>query len=151
MKCWEKFVFQCLVRSIQIGDEETFEKIFAVAQENQEVARLLFQAMLLYGFKRMEPMSPIENLTQLQYSEERKGPFMLYIYDNGRPGPGQWFREIPVYPDEEITSVAAKVKSALAVARGAEVRICDGGDMLVFHSKGGKILFGEKFWEEIGL
>lgn len=76
-------------------------------------------------------------LTELQYSQDRKGPFALYIFDStGYHSGRQYF--------------ASKIKRAdAAIAKGKEVRITDGGDMLVFHSRGGKVLFGEKFWEEI--
>jgi hypothetical protein len=36
-----------------------------------------------------------------------------------------------------------------AFAAGREVRICDGGDMLVFHAKGNAVLYGATFWEDI--
>jgi hypothetical protein len=46
MRSWEKFVFECLVRSLQANDEKSFDKVFNLALENQEVARLVFQAIL---------------------------------------------------------------------------------------------------------
>lgn len=65
------------------------------------------------------------NLTELQYSEDRRGPWMLYIYTNGDyHSGGVWFSESPRW-------------------------ICDGGDMLVYHWKGGLLLHGANFWSEI--
>lgn len=66
---------------------------------------------------------------------------------------GQWFRDKPVYKDEEITSAEARDRVGDAMDEGLEVRICDGGDMLVYHSKGSQVLYPKdprKFWEEIG-
>lgn len=95
---------------------------------------------------------PLHTLTTLQYSTDRKGPWKLYIYDQtGYHDGGQWFRAKPKYPDEEITTAQAHNLAFVAVAKKQEVRICDGGDMLVFHAKDGKILYPEnakEFWEE---
>jgi hypothetical protein len=94
---------------------------------------------------------PIETLTQLQYSDDRWGPFALYIYEPGgefHTGK-QWFENVPRYPDEVISTAEAKARVEKVIAEKRHVRICDRGDMLVFHSEDGKILFGEKFWEEI--
>lgn len=93
-------------------------------------------------------------LTNLQYSTERKGPFKLYVYEPGSPfhKGGVWFQKVPQYPDEEITTELAHNRAFAAVAEGCEVRICDGGDMLVFHAKDGKVLYPKaprSFWEEI--
>jgi hypothetical protein len=94
---------------------------------------------------------PIETLTELQYSSERKGPFALVIYEAGSAyhHGKQWFRNKPKYPDEEISSWEALQRVESAIAEGREVRICDGGDMLVYHAKDGEVLYGKKFWEEI--
>ncbi len=93
------------------------------------------------------------HLTELQYSNEREGPWRLYIYGpDGYHSGGQWFRKKPKYPDEEITTAQAHNRALVAVSEGKEVRITDGGDMLVFHAKGGKVLYPaepKKFWEEI--
>lgn len=91
-------------------------------------------------------------LTDLQHSDDRNGPFQLYIFDKaGYHRGGRGFRTpTPKYPDEEITVQKAKLESDEAIKKGFEVRIVDGGDMLVFHHRGGKVLHGEKFWEEIG-
>ncbi len=88
--------------------------------------------------------------TELQYSTDRKGPFALYIYrHDGYHDRAQWFRDKPVYLDEEITTSQAHNRAFAANANKQEVRICDGGDMLVFHAKNGKIIYGENFWHEI--
>jgi hypothetical protein len=90
------------------------------------------------------------SLTELQYSTDRKGPWKLYVYGaNGYHSGGQWFSKAVRYPDEEITVAQAKGSCDLAVASGYEVRVCDGGDLLVYHAKDGKVLYGETFWLEI--
>ena len=93
---------------------------------------------------------PEYKLEDLQYSNETKGPFKLYIYEPNSQyhRGGVWFRKGPMkYPEEEIPFDSAVERVAGAMADGREVRICDGGDMLVFHAKGAKILYGEKFLE----
>jgi hypothetical protein len=90
-------------------------------------------------------------LTQLQYSNDRKGPFQLYIYAiNGRGYEVKTFfaREIE-YPDEEIGIPAAKDLAYEAMAKGKEIRVTDGGDRLVFHAVAGKTIYGDGFFEEI--
>jgi len=84
-----------------------------------------------------------EELTELQYTVPVKGEsFRLYIFgDDGMHSGGQWFRRMPVYPDEEITVHEAKTRAEAAIAAGSEIRITDGGDMLVYHFKGGKQLY----------
>lgn len=95
---------------------------------------------------------PIETLTKLQYSTDRKGPFCLYIYYqniDGHAG-GTWFMAKPRYPEEgEITITVAKERFEKSMQHGREIRITDSGDMLVLHAKAGKILYGENFWKEI--
>jgi hypothetical protein len=92
----------------------------------------------------------VHSLTQLQYSTDRRGPFKLYVYrPDGFHEGGVWFRPAPKYPDEEITVLEAEKRTLKAIAEGREVRICDGGDMLVFHAKGGKILHRENFFQEV--
>lgn len=94
--------------------------------------------------------------TELQYSDDRKGPWRLYIFNkDGYHSGGQWFRRPPLeYPDEEITASEAMVRAFEAEAKGLEVRICDGGDMLIYHAKGTEILYPKRdamgtFWKEI--
>ena len=53
------------------------------------------------------------------------------------------------YPDEEIIISDAKEWAAAAMRNKREVRICDGGDMLVFHSVNGAVVYGEGFWEAV--
>ena len=97
---------------------------------------------------------PVEQLTELQYSTDRKGPWKLYIYESdGYHRGGQWFRNPPLkYHDEEITSNEAHSRTSAAITAKREVRICDGGDMLVFHSENGRVIYPAKpreFWREI--
>ena len=96
----------------------------------------------------------VHTLTQLQYSEDKQGPWKLYVYNanSSYHSGGVWFRKGKLkYPDEEITFPIAKVKCANAMRNGREVRVCDGGDMLVFHARGADILYGKEFWEEAAL
>ena len=88
-------------------------------------------------------------LTQLQYSEDKSGPWKLYVYEPNSEyhRGGVWFRKGPIkYPDEEISFLSAGELCSQGMFDGREIRICDGGDMLVFHAKSAKILYGEKFW-----
>ena len=89
-------------------------------------------------------------LTELMYSTDRKGPWALYVYyPNGYHSGKQWFARPVRYPDEQLGVGQAKARAEAAIAAGNEVRVTDGGDELVFHSKNGKTLYGEGFWEEI--
>jgi hypothetical protein len=88
-------------------------------------------------------------LTELHYAKAEIGPWKLYVY--GRSGyhtGGTWFRKgVPLYPDEEITVKEARFRTEKAISERREVRICDGGDMLVFHSQDGEVVYGDDFWE----
>jgi len=90
-------------------------------------------------------------LTELQYAETGEGPWRLYLYnDDGFHGRAKWFRLGRMkYPSEEITPEEAKRRSDANHAIGREVRITDGGDMLVYHSVNGEVVYGENFWNEI--
>ena len=95
---------------------------------------------------------PIETLTELQYSQDRDGPWQLYIYapNSQYHRGGVWFMAKPKYPEAgEITILQAKKLAQKAFEDGREIRICDGGDMLVFHARDRRVLYGETFWEEI--
>lgn len=97
------------------------------------------------------PDAEVFELTNLIPAEEvGKGPWKLYIFGwDGLHSGGQWFTAGKIkYPDEEISSARAKEKAETAVAKGLEVRICDGMDHLVFHSRKGKVVLGETFWNE---
>lgn len=98
---------------------------------------------------RFTPMEVIEKLSFVE-GEVGKGPWRLYIYrEDGYHEGGQWFRLGKIkYPNEEITFSRAKQHAEVAVGRGREVRICNGGDELVFHSLRGKVIFGATFWNE---
>src|ERR1035438_434478 len=78
-------------------------------------------------------MSPTYTLTELQYSQDRKGPFALYEFyepnSEYHRGP-QWFAEKVDYPDEEITIAKAHELYAKVFAAGREIRITDGGKHL---------------------
>lgn len=93
----------------------------------------------------------IEIIDDLQYAEKGTGPWRIYVY--GRDGyhvGGKWFRNGPMkYPDEEIPLHEAMLNAGVAIAHGLEVRICDGGDNLVFHAVAGNILHGQDFWSSL--
>ena len=93
-------------------------------------------------------------LTELVRSEDRSGPFVLYVYGfNGYHSGKRYFRrkgEPMKYPDEEIALTAAYEQTKLAMAEGREVRVCDPGDALVFHSDGQTVLHGANFWKAVG-
>lgn len=93
----------------------------------------------------------VQTLTELQYAEIGEGPWKLYIYgEDGFHSGGRWFRKGKMkYPEEEITAIAAKCYSDANISQRLEVKVCDGGDMLVFHSENGKILYGEYFWKVV--
>ena len=97
----------------------------------------------------------VHTLTELLYSNERKGPFRLYLYGpDGYHSGAQWFSARPKYPDEEITAHEAMCRALENSACGNEVRITDGGDYLVYHAKDRKVLYPDAeamktFWREI--
>jgi hypothetical protein len=95
---------------------------------------------------------PIETLTELHYSQDRKGPWRIYVYERNSEyhRGGVWFMKTPGHPEEgELTIAIAELTFRHAMQARREIRVCDSGDMLVFHAKNGEVLFGEKFWEEI--
>jgi hypothetical protein len=96
-------------------------------------------------------MTPTHTLTELQYSTDHKVPFGLYIYEpDGLHHRGAtWFRNKPQYPDEEITTAEARSRVERALTEGREIRICDRGDMLVYHAKDKRVLYGAEFWTEV--
>ena len=93
----------------------------------------------------------VHTLDTLQHSEAGSGPWKLYIYrPDGYHSGGKWFRKGKMeYPDEEIALSEAETRAHQAIKRKHEVRVCDGGDMLVFHSANGKTIHGENFWTEV--
>lgn len=98
------------------------------------------------------PEAEVHRLTELQHSEDRKGPWKLYVYekDSEFHRGGVWFMDKPKYPKEgEITTREAKARCIIAIAEDREVRVCDGGDMLVFHYQNGRVLHGANFWNEV--
>jgi len=85
-----------------------------------------------------------------------EGPWRLYIYGkDGYHSGSKWFRKGPMkYPDEEITAQDAKERVLNAMRKRCEVRICDRGDRLVFHSEGGMMIApptANEFWAAAGL
>ena len=97
-------------------------------------------------------LAEVHTLTELQHAEPGEGPWRLYIYDDtGFHSGGKWFRLGPMkYPDEEITKEEAYQNAVAAIILKREVRICDGGDNLVFHVRDEETLHGERFWESLG-
>jgi hypothetical protein len=92
------------------------------------------------------------NLAELQHSNDREGLWKLYIFekDSNFHRGGVWFAERPKYPEEgEITTVEAEKRCIAAVLDGREVRVCDCGDMLVYHFDGRNVLHGFNFWNEV--
>lgn len=149
-----------LVKELRNRSHEIMPELNQLRQEFPSIRddqRLAWMYLRLKDTGKPTVISPKvveETLTDLMYSQDRKGPFRLYILDkNGMHTGGQWFREKPVYKDEEITSAEARDKVGEAMDEGLEVRICDGGDMLVYHSIGSTVLYPKPlgmFWTEIG-
>jgi hypothetical protein len=105
-------------------------------------------------FEKEGTTMPIETFTTLQYSENREGPFVLYIFGHdGYHSGGQWFhKNIEGFEDEYITAREAMTRTLEAQVKKLEVRICDGGDMLVYHSWNGEVLYpkpADGFWREV--
>jgi hypothetical protein len=119
---------------------------------SSETERIVNEVLGRYE-QQVAPREQVFELTTLQHAETGDGPWRLYLYNNdGFHGRPRWFRNGPMkYPNEEITPQEAKEKADANHAIGREVRITDGGDMLVFHSVDGEIVYGENFWKEIGL
>jgi hypothetical protein len=94
---------------------------------------------------------PTITITGLQYSNAREGLFRLYIYNRAGYHSGtQWFQRVP--EEGEISVQEAMYRTLLAAANGLEVRICDGGDMLVYHCNGANVLYPKPvgdFWKEM--
>jgi hypothetical protein len=89
-------------------------------------------------------------LTELQYTEDYEGPWALYIFgDDGLHSGRHYFNRVVAVRTEEMTAEAALKMATEAIAQKKEVRVCDGGDMIVFHSKDGCTTYGEGFWEAI--
>ena len=95
-------------------------------------------------------------LNQLVYSTDISGTLRLYVYTVSGDAylVRQYFARHMRYPEEEVGLDRAKaiVNEALKCQR--EVRITNGGDFLVFHSKQGDVLYPkgsstEKFFETI--
>jgi hypothetical protein len=102
------------------------------------------------GQPATEQAGIVHELTQLQHAEaDPEGPWALYIFGpDGLHSGRQYFGNPVMYPDEEIAVAEAKVRADIAIAKGHEVRICNLGDLLVFHSKDGQTVHGDGFWEK---
>lgn len=92
-----------------------------------------------------------EHLTETFYSKDVRGPWALYVYEfNGYHTGKQWFARVIRYPDEQITIGDAKLRVLEAESQGREVRICDGGDFLVYHSLNGVQVYPSfDFWAAV--
>jgi hypothetical protein len=97
-----------------------------------------------------QPDIIVNTFTELQYTEDYEGPWALYIFgDDGLHSGKQWFAKTLIYPDEQITVEDAARLATEAIAHKKEVRVCDGGDMVVYHAKDGYTTYGEGFWEAV--
>ncbi len=91
-------------------------------------------------------------LTELQFTTPQQGAdFKLYLYDkHGFHSGAIWFTSGRIrYPDEQTTAEMAQRLTERHISSRLEVRITDAGDMLVFHSRHGEILYpvdADKFW-----
>jgi hypothetical protein len=88
------------------------------------------------------------------YDADRTLPLKLYVFrPDGFHEGCKWFRNILRYPDEEITTMSALVTTGVAMEKGLEVRICNGGDFCVFHSKDGEVVYPpegfDAFWNSV--
>ena len=97
-------------------------------------------------------LAEVHTITELQHAETGDGPWRLYVYGaDGYHSGGKWFRKGPMkYPDEEISKEEAYQSVVAAVILKREVRICDGGDELVFHAKDGEVVYRAGFWTDLG-
>jgi len=97
-----------------------------------------------------------KTLEKIIYSNDRQLPLKLYIYayEGGtKHGGGVWVRHTPKYPDEEITTPEALLAAGRAQAKGEEIRVCNGSDFCVFHSRNGQVIYPpegfDMFWESL--
>jgi hypothetical protein len=84
----------------------------------------------------------IFELTEPMHAKWSEGPLKLYVFDfTGFHNGGKWVVDTVRYPGEELTTAAAKQLINKAMQDKREIRICDGGDMLVFHAVDGEIVY----------
>lgn len=94
-------------------------------------------------------------LTELQYAQPQKGEdFKLFLFGaDGFHSGAIWFTSGAIrYPDEQTSADVAKHLVERHMREKLEVRICNGGDLLVFHSIGGRQLYpvnGADFWSRV--
>jgi hypothetical protein len=87
-------------------------------------------------------------LVDLQHSDDRDGPWKLYVYqENGYHTGGVWFYRTPKNGD--MDTMEAMALADIAIEENREVRVCDGGDMLVFHFDGRDVRHGANFWDDV--
>jgi hypothetical protein len=134
---------QCKLPAIPRCHSDAGKREFAISG----LCEICFDGM--FEDEEDEPEVEVHTLTENSYAEIGEGPWRLYLYGaDGFHGGGRWFRKGPMqYPDEEITFAEAQKRSDENIRQNLEVRICDGGDNLVFHSEHGVVLHGEDFWE----
>lgn len=100
-------------------------------------------------------LPPVFTLTEMQYAQVRnveEESWKLYIYNlDGYHYGGHWFSKHVKHPGEEIPIRSAWAKTVEAIANAQEVKICDGGDMLVFHALDGHVIYGADFWKTLGM
>lgn len=95
------------------------------------------------------------NLSEILFADPIRGEdFKLYLYDNdGFHSGAIWFTSGRIrYPDEQIPAEMARGLAEKHMMGGLEVRITNGGDLLVFHSMRGQMLYptnAESFWSKV--
>lgn len=91
-------------------------------------------------------METIELTKLIHTTWDGKSALRLYIYDHdGYHRGGVWFEDVPKYQGEEITTAEAMELIAFAMTEKREIRICDSGDFLVFHSINGSVHYDGGF------
>jgi hypothetical protein len=121
-----------------------------------KLSRQEIMAALIHRREQIEFTKSFERRTleRIVYDTDRTLPLKLYIYRvDGYHEGGKWFRNIPRYPDEEITTPEAMLATGAAMQKKLEVRICNGGDFCVFHGKDGEVIYPPEgfdvFWNSV--
>jgi hypothetical protein len=122
------------------------DALSAVFGEPKQVA----EGITLYGGPDTgQPGVAVYDMEELHAvdADPNDNVWALYIFDaQGFHSGRQWFAKTVTYADEQITIPEARARCAEAMAASREVRVCDGGDRLVFHYYGKQILHGGDFW-----
>ena len=80
----------------------------------------------------------VEKFDQPQYQREYPlFPLQVYIYELD----GTYGEPIQVNSEAQLHGPGTRRVLEIAIKEGREVRICDPGDLLVFHAVGGKVVF----------